>query len=247
MKRQLLFLISFTSVVISPVIAFSEEKDNWQFELAPFYLWAINIDGDFGLRGKTTSTNIDFNDVWGNLQGVLTVRFNALYHRKIGLFFDYNYLNLETKPVTRTGATEVGFTSQILNLAGTYRFMEGRHTVDGLAGIRYNKMDADVNFNLVGITLDGDQNWVDPIIGLRYEYSLSDKWALRLYGDIGGFGVSSDFTWQAIFQIHYQPWENVSLVGGFRALGIDYESGSSEEFSYDTTAYGPLVGLDIRF
>lgn len=248
MRSQLMVLIVCVSVAVSPVIAASEEKDNWQFELAPFYLWAINIDGDLGVREKTVSSSISFNNVWDNLQGVVTTRFNALYRQQFGITIDYNYLDLGTEPATKIGDIEVGFTSHILNLAGTYRLMDGRHTLDGLAGIRYTKVESDISFRFLGITLDGNQDWVDPIVGLRYSYNFSDRWALRLYGDIGGFGVSSDFTWQAMGIIDFLAWENVRLVAGFRALGTDYASGSgTDEFTYDNTVYGPIAGIDIRW
>jgi hypothetical protein len=42
-----------------------------------------------------------------------------------------------------------------------------------------------------------DVNWIDPIIGLRAQYHLTEKWYLAGKSDIGGFGVGSDFTWTA--------------------------------------------------
>jgi len=85
-------------------------------------------------------------------------------------------------------------------------------------------------------------------VGLRYNYQISDRWAIRLYGDIGGFGAASDFTWQTVGMIEYQPWKNVSFGAGYRAIGTDYETGSgADKFTYDATVYGPVVGIDIRW
>lgn len=248
MKSQLLLLIVCSIIVVYPAIASSEETNDWHFEIAPFYLWAINIDGDLKIRDRTVSSDIKFEDVWDNLQGVFTVRLNVMYREKFGIFLDYNYLDLGKEPATRVGDIEVGLTSQILNLAGAYRLVEGRQSLDILAGIRYNKLESDILFRPLGITLDGNKDWVDPIAGLRYGYSFSDKWTLRLYGDIGGFGVSSDFTWQGIAQINYQAWKHVAFVAGYRAIGTDYETGNgTDKFSYDNTIYGPLAGIDIRW
>ena len=144
--------------------------------------------------------------------------------------------------------TEVEFKSQIVNLAGSYRFIDGPHTLDGVAGIRYVKMDAGINLRNAGINLDGDQDWVDPIVGLRYDYQIADKWAMRLYGDVGGFGVSSDFTWQGFGLIDFQPWKNVAFVAGYRAIGTDYETGSgNDKFIFDATVHGPVIGLNISW
>lgn len=144
--------------------------------------------------------------------------------------------------------TEFGFKSQIVNLAGSYRFIDGDHLLDGLAGIRYTYLDTEVNLRNIGAQLDGDQDWIDPIVGLRYNYGFADKWFLQLYGDIGGFGVSSDFTWQGLALIDFQPWKYVSIIAGYRAIGTDYETGSGpDNFLYDVIIHGPVVGFNIRW
>jgi hypothetical protein len=250
MKTVFMRIIVITAIMSSPVIAFSGEGDTWQFDLAPMYLWAINIDGDMGIRGRTADASLDFSDVWDKLEGVFTLRLNATYREKFGMLVDYNYLDLGTEKSKALGNIEASFTSNILNLAGTYRFLHGKHTLDGVAGIRYTKLDAGISLRVrnLAINLDGDHSWVDPIVGLGYNYQISDRWTLRLYGDIGGFGVQSDFTWQALGLIDYQPWKNFAIVAGYRALGVDYETGSdADRFTYDTTIFGPVVGLDIRW
>lgn len=124
----------------------------------------------------------------------------------------------------------------------------GNHTVDGAAGLRYTSMDVDLLFKNIGQRIDTDYNWTDPIVGLRYNYSITTDWNLRLFGDIGGFGVGSDFTWEGVVMLKYQPWENIVLVVGYRALGADYvSSGTTNSFTYDAIIHGPLAGLDIRF
>lgn len=143
---------------------------------------------------------------------------------------------------------DVGFDAQIANLAGTYRFIDGAQVLDGVAGIRYYNMNGGLYLNNLQVSFNGDQDWVDPIVGLRYGYDFNDQWKLRLYGDIGGFGVSSDFTWQGLATIEYQPWKNVAIIAGYRAIGTNYETGSgNDKFVYDATVYGPLLGIDIRW
>ena len=89
--------------------------------LHPLYLWAINIDGESGVRGQTAETDIKFEDIYDSLQGVFTVRLNALYRQKYGLVFDYNYLDLGNERQTDVVSIETKFKAQILNLAGTDR------------------------------------------------------------------------------------------------------------------------------
>lgn len=248
MKSRLLIVMTVLMIAVFSRTAMAQDDRDWQFELAPFYLWAINIDGDLGVRGRTTSVQVEFSDVWDNLEGVFTVRFHALYRKKLGLLVDYNYLDLGTEKQNNVLNTDVGFTSQILNLGGTYRLLESRHVLDAVAGIRYVSVESEVNFNTIGRRLDRDEDWVDPIVGLRYGYAIADRWGLRLYGDIGGFGAASDFTWQGLGLIDFQPWRHVAFVVGYRAIGTDYETGSgADQFTYDAVVHGPVIGIDIRF
>lgn len=247
MKVIRMALLAGMMVAAVPSVALSQEAD-WQFELAPLYLWAISIDGDMGIRERTAGVSVEFGDIWDNLEGGFTFRFNGLYRNKFGFVLDYNYLNLGTEVVSQKANLEVGFKSQILNAAGSYRFIDGPHALDGVAGIRYTSLDARIDLRNVGVRLDGDQDWVDPIVGLRYAYQIANQWTIRLYGDIGGFGVSSDFTWQGLGLIDYQPWKNVAIVAGYRAIGTDYDTGSgTDQFSYDATVHGPVLGIDIRW
>lgn len=249
MKSKLVVSIVFFAAALLPLQAFSQEGKDWNFELAPLYLWAISIDGDIGIRGRTASADITFEDVWDNLNAVFTLRFSSLYNNKFGVLVDYNYLDLGNEKLTDTVNAEASFKSQILNLAGIYRMhSSGKHTWDGVAGIRYTDLDATIDLNNLGARVSGDQDWVDPIVGARYAFSFNDRWSLRLYGDIGGFGVSSDLTWQALGLVDFQPWKNVAIVAGYRAIYTDYETGSAEDrFTYDATVHGPVVGIDFRW
>ena len=65
---------------------------------------------------------------------------------------------------------------------------------------------------------------------------------------MSGFGVSSDFTWQALGLIDFQPWKHAAIVGGYRAIATDYTSGSGrDKFTYDAIVHGPVLGLDVWF
>ncbi len=50
---------------------------------------------------------------------------------------------------------------------------------------------------------------------------LNDRLSLTGYGDIGGFGVGSDFTWQAIAALDWRVSEKSSASVGYRWIQID--------------------------
>ena len=66
-------------------------------------------------------------------------------------------------------------------------------------------------------------DWWDPFIGLRGRLNLGEAWYLTAKGDVGGFGVGSDFTWQAEAALGCQITGYIFAEAGYRALGTDYE------------------------
>ena len=66
--------------------------------------------------------------------------------------------------------------------------------------------------------------------------------------DVGGFGVGSDFAWQAVARIDWKFSEKVSATFGYRALDADYEDGEgSSRFLYDVLTTGPVAGMTFSF
>jgi hypothetical protein len=73
-----------------------------------------------------------------------------------------------------------------------------------------------------------------------------------LSGDVGGFGVASQFSWQAvgIYRWTFAKSDAVTWSGllGYRALYVDYRRGASEHlYGYDMLQHGPMFGVSARF
>ena len=221
--------------------ATSTAKD-WEFSLAPMYLWAVSIDGDQTVKGVDVDLDVPFSDIFDNLNGALTVHFEGLYQQRWGFYSDLNYIVLEMDD----GATDIDFTEIMFELAGFYRFTRGPHAIDGLGGLRYTSMDVDLDSP--GPDVDQGKDWVDPYLGLRWQWKFAEKWGSRLRGDIGGFGVGSDLTWNLVGLVDFKPWKHVGLFGGYRALYQDYSTGSgNNKFKFDATMQGPVLGLNITW
>ncbi|MGZ8212648.1 MAG: hypothetical protein ACXWUH_19255, partial [Burkholderiales bacterium] len=117
-------------------------------------------------------------------------------------------------------------------------------------GLRYTKLDAsaDINASLFALTgtaqRSGDKDWTDPIVGLRAVHRIADRWSLDGYADVGGFGVSSDLTWQLSAGVNYEISRTFTARGGYRILKVDYDKGG---VVYDMKTSGIYFGLGIRF
>jgi opacity protein-like surface antigen len=64
------------------------------------------------------------------------------------------------------------------------------------------------------------------------------------FGDIGGFDVSSELTWQAMAGFGYRVMDNGAILLGYRGIGTDYTDGG---FTYDVVAHGPVIGFEYHF
>lgn len=89
----------------------------------------------------------------------------------------------------------------------------------------------------------GSKSWVDPFVGLRGRYNITDNLYLSARGDVGGFGVSSDLTWNAFAAVGYQWTRTFSTELGYRHLTIDYSDGG---FVYDAEMSGIYLGLTLK-
>ena len=245
MRRMVGTGLIVLALMLSCRIAYAQESSGtkaWDFQLAPFYLWAVNLNGEMKVKNIVAPVKVDFGDAFDNLEAVFTAHFEGWWRQKWGFLVDVSYVNLAGEE----RILDVDLENVMTELVGFYRFIKGPHALEPLAGIRYTSLETDIDILGIPFGIDESEGWVDPIIGARYRYSIAEKWKVLLRGDIGGFGVGSDFTWNLVGLIHFQPWKHVGFVGGYRALDVDYESGSSlDKFEYDVLMHGPLVGINI--
>jgi hypothetical protein len=129
----------------------------------------------------------------------------------------------------------------------------GYEVLDGLtvlAGLRYNDLQVEVTATgpLASRTAKGSESWIDPIVGAVYAMPVSDAWSFSFRGDIGGFGIGSDFAWQGIASVRWQASPTVGVIAAYRYISMDYDDGnSSDAFQYDMTLSGPALGVVFTF
>ena len=162
----------------------------------------------------------------------------------------------------------------IIEMGGVYELYrwpgsQGSFTaVDAVGGFRYWNLSADASFDaLINVDLshlhiqrsgsiavahaDAIQ-WVDPVLGFRVRHQFTPNQQIFVRGDIGGFGLGgSQFSWQAVGAYSY-AWQftgyEIAALIGFRALGVDYTSGSGiDSVGFNEVLYGPIIGVSFRF
>ncbi len=110
-----------------------------------------------------------------------------------------------------------------------------------------DRLAAAINHQLaerLPVQKSADQDWLDPIVGMRAQWNITDRFFLAGKSDIGGFGVGSDLAWTLQATAGYQFTEKVSAELGYRYLHTDYSDGG---FKYDIAQAGIYTSLNIRF
>jgi hypothetical protein len=87
-------------------------------------------------------------------------------------------------------------------------------------------------------------DWVDPFVGARLTSRLTEQAYGVIYGDIGGFGVGSELTWQAFAGLGWRLNPQVTMEAGYRYLAIDYEEG---ELDVNIDLKGFVLGVGYSF
>jgi len=225
-------------VLVGAISACAEEGE-WNWTISP-YAWLIGLDGDITAKGLTTKVDESFTDAVSNLTiaGMLHVDAN---NGKWGMIGDLVYLNLDDDNDTAIGKVEGGVEQWIMSAVPYLRVKsDEKMTLDLGAGARYFYTSLDIG--IPGRSVSDSKSWVDPVVAARLSIMATDKLYFHLLGDVGGFGISSDLTWQVAATAGYKVSELIDLMLGYRYLDIDYEDG---DFGYDAVSSGLTMG--VRF
>ena len=224
----------------------SSQADEWEWRVAP-YAWAVSVGTDLGSdRFPSADNNVSFSNVIDKVDAAFQMHAEGQGER-FGMFGDYSYLSLGDSHNFDRFLTRSHLDFQLLELAAVWNPSDGTYIgVDVFAGLRYIDVDLKVRFEpgdplLPTVERDINDSYADFMVGARYTWSLSDRWALTVRGD-GSYG-ETDGTWNvsatAEYEVKYGVW-----AFGYRYLSVDIESGTSNA---DITLHGPAVGFAFVF
>lgn len=210
----------------------------WTVTLRP-YLFLAGLSGSLTAGPTTIPINSSFGELVDNLQPSFFTSV-ALEKGSWGMYADFQYISLEGEGTGMLGTT-VGLKNIIGEADATFRPARGS-TLRLLAGARGYQVDQSVVINS-NPPIHGETFVVDPIIGAMGTWELGKDWQFEMRGDIGGFGVSSEFTSQLSIGAMYDLSETVSIPFGYRILNYRIKD---DKVWLDTSMGGLVLGVDIR-
>ena len=247
--KKIIFILSILSITFS-FSGLGLAADKWEFIIAPYAL-VPSIDGDASV-GRVEGVDIDVgpDDIINNLELGAMIQLEAHHESGYGVSLAYNFMDLggSASAPGRQGSLSASIYQGILEGYGIYRVNSAQGPLDFYGGVRW--WDIDIELKANGIKLvENTPDWVDPVVGVRWMPQISENWHVILKGDIGGFGIASDFTWNLQGGFLWDATDYLSLVFQYRALSVDDSTGTvgtPNRFAYDTITHGPLFGLVFR-
>lgn len=249
--------------VAPPPMEQASEK-NWELRVT-VPGWLASLEGESGVLGRTVDVDTPFDELIDEIDMIFALAVDFRYER---LLFaadgSYSEVSYSAEP---TGVAGLLFNNATVDMkAGMFEAYLGYRVVDTeavdwdiFAGLRYN-------YSELTITLDGterrsprtgrelaltrdrkgsaEHEWVDPLVATRLIWYFTPAVSLILAGDIGGFEVSSDLTWQAYAALRADVTRSLYLEAGYRHQKTDYTDGG---FIMDTAMTGPQIILGLRF
>ena len=238
-----------------PIVGTPVLKDSiWNFRLSP-YGWFAGFKGDIASIPGSSLVPIDLSssDTLNNAKASFNLIFEAKKKNQ-GILIDFSYsdqrsdetlidnIDLVMKSTTKTTVASTAYMHEVFNQEDS--------VVDMLAGIRYWKIDSDLEFGgglgfLAGKSISHTESWVDPFVGVKGRTLLNGT---KVYTTgaavIGGFNTGSKLFYDVQAHIGYQWNDAIGTSIGYRLYDLDYENNG---FIYDVRQEGLMLGLTWAF
>ena len=256
MKKNPIYVWLFLLICfnLNPVSAQTITPDKkWNFLAEPYIMFPY-MDGETGI-GESLLLPVEANpgDIFSKLQMAAMLYLEAQTDRwAITSDIVYMKLNQEVTPGIIIHEGSVTAKQFIWETAGLYRLTPFLEV--GVGG-RLNNVNtgADVWVNVFPIGIEQvirsvNKTWFDPLLISRLTTNIKDKWLFQFRGDLGGFGVGSNFTWQLQGYAGYRFSKLFLLSAGYRFLSTDYSSGEgTKEFIFNVNEFGPVIRFGFNF
>jgi hypothetical protein len=252
MKRLILITLLMVAAWLSSqhtALAQESSAKKWHY-LGDLYMMFPNM------KGETTVANLPEVEVDADEAAILgNLKFGAMFYLEAtnddwAISSDFIYMKLSQ-----------GLETTRLIQSGSVTMEELAWEVDGLkrvtpwleAGLGGRLVSLNVGIDATGALEEvhsgsASKTWYDPVVVMRTQGTIKDKWLLQFRGDVGGFGVGSDFSWQIQANAGYRFSKLFQTTIGYRYIGIDYDKGEgAERFLYNIDTYGWVVHFGFNF
>jgi hypothetical protein len=189
-------------------------------------------------------------DIVPHLHFAAAGHFEATWHAWTG-FLDVDYSSVGKSETHRGVSVSTDLENGMFEFGGTYLLgpvalgTHGTLTFEPLAGGRYIWVHA--SLGLPNQTTTGSADAIDPMVGGRITYHLTDTVALWFRGDVAGFGMSDDqtkLTYNLQGGLEWRFSRPASAMLGWRYMDIDLHG---KRLTEKVSLSGPVFAVNFHF
>jgi hypothetical protein len=225
--------------------------DDWEFMVAPLFLWGMSIDGESAIDGNALPLDLSFNDdVLDNLNAAFSLHFEARKNDLL-LFAEYQHVNLDPSFDASIGpatiSASIDFEVNMAEFGAGYTLSNDDLTRwEIIGGLRWTEHDLDVDLDApppLPSRIQGGDDWYQGFAGGRVTTQLGEKWQLLARADYGYGGSNNDaLHFSALVDYRFKNWG--SAFFGYRYMEVNYEDNG---YLYDAKQQGPQIGVAIHW
>jgi hypothetical protein len=258
-KDRIIKMVFAFSALLLTTPSFADYKmteDAWKVEIAP-YIWAISMNGTVQTGPLRAHVDETFGDIFRHLN-VAAMIYADISKDNLTLFANIMYAVLTDNGSNNIVSVHVrnkfgvftgGLSTEIYKMY--FANQVSALGFDPYIGFRttLNNVSARLVVGPYTLNATNNQNWTDPIIGLKLPLTLNKAWSIVLAGDIGGMNATTQYSYNVQGLLGYKPqshWTNTTVYLGYRLLDQHYQHGAGLSFNdWNMKIQGPLLGLLI--
>lgn len=231
---------------LAPTAVLAQDGDSFEWSITP-YIWATDTKLDLTYRGEGIGGDeISFND----LLDVLDTAF--MVHAEGGkghwsIFGDLTYL--ETSDTDQRTLLTIDTDSEQTFLDAGVAYWPGRvgSSLSLIGGLRYTGFDDryTIRMDEEGLTsLRTSNDYYDVLLGVRYHWDISDRWALLSHADFSFGDSEGTYLLRANFAVTVGARRQNRILFGYQYMQAEFKDGDlSSDFRYQ----GPMAGFNFRW
>ncbi len=243
-----MFLISVACISGAVSTAAGQEGNASGWSITP-YIWASDTTVDLTFR----DTNIGAGDIsFSDLLDVLDAAFMVQIEGGKGnwsAFADLTYLSTSDVTERTVFTIDVDSKQTFLDAAVAYWPAGVGSQFSVFGGLRYSGFDDRFAFSLTanGMPVSeqrSTKDYYDVLVGLRYRFDLSERWALLTHGDLSGGDSEGSFLVRGNFAYTVGKRQQNRILFGYQYKEAEFKDG---DLTTDYSYHGPMAGFDFRF
>lgn len=254
-------MLAITTVLLTMIVlARPASTAGRAWEIMP-YAWFTGIEGTMTIEGRLQGIDASIADMWDNSNAGGSSRCET-WKGGDGFYLDLFFVNLTGEygddenryiPASNIFFVDLAYNHELRSTPVFFnqqsrKNREIRYLSFGvLVGGRYFHLKNSLEQS-DGESLEQTGQFIDPIVGGYVHFRLVKALTLAAAGDIGGFGIGSDFTWNAWTRLDVRLADWVWINAMYRAFDTKYEEGSGDDkIGLNARIAGPAVGAVFRF